>query len=71
MISMICPQCHSTEEISSARVYQIYENSVPSVIIIRTYDRTPKPIVGNINIELVISPQPFQVVSKRYMQLVL
>jgi hypothetical protein len=53
---MSSPQCHSTEEILSAHVYQVYENLMPRVIIIRTYDGTPKPIVGNIDIELVISP---------------
>ena len=33
----------------------------PSTMTARAYDGSPRPIIGNINIELVIGPQPFQV----------
>jgi hypothetical protein len=33
----------------------------PSTMTARAYDGLPRPIIGNIDIELVIGPQPFQV----------
>ena len=33
----------------------------PSTMTARAYDGSPRPIIGNIDIELVIGPQPFQV----------
>jgi hypothetical protein len=33
----------------------------PSTMTARAYDGSPRPIIGNIDVELVIGPQPFQV----------
>jgi hypothetical protein len=31
----------------------------PSIMTARAYDRSPRPIIGNIDVELIIGPQPF------------
>jgi hypothetical protein len=33
----------------------------PSTMTAKAYNRSPRPIIGNIDVELVIGPQPFQV----------
>jgi len=33
----------------------------PGTMTAKAYNRSPRPIIGNIDVELVIGPQPFQV----------
>ena len=36
----------------------------PSTMTVRTYDGSPRPIIGNIDVELIIGPKLFQVILK-------